>query len=300
MAAVGAARDRAWTRAKAKLLWHASDKLFDLSRAATEALPPSPGRRRHGLPAPLVVSLTSYPPRYASLKPTLKRLLSQTVVADRLILWLTETDRAALPPEIATLSRYGLEIRETPETGPHKKYLEARRRFPEAYIVTVDDDMAYKPTMLAELVGGLAPPVRSVVAHRARRIVLRGEAVAPYWEWPLLREGPAVGDDLLATGSGGVLYPPGALPEAVLDEALLKQLSPRTDDLWLHWMVRRAGYTTTLVARPNRAREWNESQEVALWSGVNRDENDAAIARLTAEFGPILRAGTIATYTKSR
>ena len=39
---------------------------------------------------PVIVSLTSWPPRIASLPPVIDSLLQQTVPADRIILWLAE------------------------------------------------------------------------------------------------------------------------------------------------------------------------------------------------------------------
>ena len=273
-----------------KVAWHVSDKLLDASKAVTDVLPPIGRGRRHGLPANLVVTLTSYPPRYPALKATLKRLLSQTIRADHIILWLTEPDRRALPANILSLQRYGLEIRDTKDYGPHKKYLEARRQFPSAYLVTVDDDMAYKRTMLAQLIASLSPlhNAKSTVAHRARKILIEDGRPRPYWSWPLVENGGLTSEFYLATGSGGTLYPPGSLSDEVLDIETAMSLSPKTDDLWLHWMTRRAGFVTTIVDHPNRAREWNDNQEVALWSGTNRDENDAAIGRLTVHFGPIV------------
>ena len=280
------ALDRFLDNFRGKARRRLANGLFAASSAVTRISPPFPGRRPHGLGAPLVVSLTSYPPRFPLLELTLKRLLSQTLAADHTILWLAECDRRALPSEVERLTRHGLEIRQAADTGPHKKYLEARRRHPDAYLVTVDDDMAYRRTMLGDLVAELPGAPRSIITHRARRMVWRDGDLMPYWNWPLVDRGPLTSPDLLSTGSGGVLYPPGSLLPEVLDEALLLRLSPRTDDLWLHWMVRRAGYTTTLVSRPNRAREWDDSQDVALWRGVNQQENDAAIGRLMERFGP--------------
>ena len=48
-----------------------------------------PGRP-HGLPVPLIISLTSFPARYDTLHLTLKSLMGQSVRPDRVILWLAE------------------------------------------------------------------------------------------------------------------------------------------------------------------------------------------------------------------
>src|SRR3954466_7969070 len=67
--------------------------------------------RPHRLPGELIVSLTSYPPRYPTLAKTLKSLLAQDVWADRTILWLEEKDVSALPDDVRALTEVGLEVR---------------------------------------------------------------------------------------------------------------------------------------------------------------------------------------------
>ncbi len=60
-------------------------------------------RRHHGLPNPLVVSLTSYPPRFPTLHLTLMTLLSQQVLPDRVVLYVFEGDHASLPRDVVAL-----------------------------------------------------------------------------------------------------------------------------------------------------------------------------------------------------
>ena len=65
-------------------------------------------RRRapaHGRSRELIVSLTSYPKRFSTLHLTLKSLLTQSVRPDRVILWLAEADKNAVPPAVAALQR---------------------------------------------------------------------------------------------------------------------------------------------------------------------------------------------------
>ena len=57
--------------------------LRELSR-----FPQHAGAPRHRLPSELIVSLTSYPPRFKTLHLTIKSLLDQTVRPDRIILWI--------------------------------------------------------------------------------------------------------------------------------------------------------------------------------------------------------------------
>jgi hypothetical protein len=108
----------------------------------------------HGLPGPLIISLTSYPARFSSLHLVLRALLSQSVAADRVILWLDPGDEDLLP-RAARLP--GLEIRTCPNWRSYKKIVPTLLEAPEAYIVTADDDIYYRPDWLAGLVAVALP-----------------------------------------------------------------------------------------------------------------------------------------------
>src|SRR5579864_6248399 len=95
----------------------------------------------HGLPGTLVVSLTSYPPRFPTVALTLRCLLTQSIKPDHVILWIAHADEARLPPEVLALRALGLEIRSTEDLRSFKKIVPALRDFPDAFIVTADDDV---------------------------------------------------------------------------------------------------------------------------------------------------------------
>ena len=50
-------------------------------------------KKKHQLPAPLIVSLTSYPVRFKTLPKTLKCLLNQSIIPDKIILWIAYEDK---------------------------------------------------------------------------------------------------------------------------------------------------------------------------------------------------------------
>ncbi len=259
-------------------------------RCARDA-PVRPASRRHGLPGMLIVSLTSYPPRYSTLMPTLKRLLSQSVGADHTILWIAPDNIDALPEDVKLLERDGLEIKITHDLGPHKKYFGARQAFPEAFIMTVDDDVAYPRHMTAELIRQYQPGEKSVIARRARRIAFaktsEGFELKPerYRDWPIVFGGGELSDNLVPTGVGGVLYPPGAISREALDPTAIQRLCFYADDFWLFWMTRRAGYTTRMVRKRSEDREWHNAYEVGLWQ-TNQVDNDDIWRALYQELGP--------------
>lgn len=245
--------------------------------------------RPHGLDTPLIVSLTSYPPRFASLHLVLQSLLRQSVRADRVILWLHAPDREALPP---ACQLPGVEIRTCPDWRSYKKIVPTLIEAPEAHIVTADDDVYYGPDWLERLT---ARAGAGVVAHRAHRVVLDRAADAAsggparprsYDDWQRNIETPAAGPLIFPTGVGGVLYAPGVFHPDVTDAALFQELAPSADDVWLYWMHRLAGSRPEKIGGRFRITEWPGTQEHNL-RGTNLvgDGNDRAVRAMLDRYG---------------
>lgn len=245
-------------------------------------------RRSHCLSAPLIVSLTSYPPRYPTLSLTLKCLLTQTVLPDMVILWLAREDLDKLPQSIRDLERDTcLEIRICQDFRSYKKIVPTLGDFPEAFIVTADDDVFYPARWLEQLVGNWSGASNQIVCHRARRITKDSEGNwQPYKLWPLLRDqrGQSVG--YLPTGVGGVLYPPGSLDPEVLASERFTALCPNADDLWLYWMGRKAGAVYLHLGFNLTPLSWRGSQEVRLGAAnIRNSGNDVQVAALGKHYG---------------
>ena len=106
--------------------------------------------------------------------------------------------------------------------------------FPDAIIVTVDDDVKYHKNMLRSLLELHQQIPDAILAHRAKRI-LPGQ---PYRKWRKYRWYHFLMKRLnmsylnIQTGVGGVLYPPHSLREDMMDIKLFTEIAPTTDDIW--------------------------------------------------------------------
>lgn len=243
--------------------------------------------RRHDLPVRLIVSLTSYPPRFPTLALTLRCLLSQTIRPDALILWVGVDDAANLPPQVLELKTQGLEIRTTRDLGSFKKIIPALEAFPDAAIVTADDDLFYRWRWLEDLVCAARGAPKEIVCHRAHQIRLAGDGKPlPYREWTMesaLQDNAGL---LFPTGAAGVLYPPGALSPATLDIESFQKLCPRADDVWLYWMSRLAQTKVRNLATRQPLIAWRGSQDEALYNAnVFEGQNDVQIRKMIEAFG---------------
>ncbi|SMO32699.1 hypothetical protein SAMN06265221_10162 [Paracoccus laeviglucosivorans] len=251
-----------------------------VAQATAEIMARQTDPRPHGLPAPLIVSLTSYGPRFASLHLVLRSLLNQTVRADRVILWLDACDEASLP-ESARLPR--LEIRTCPDWRSYKKIIPTLIEAPDAFIATADDDIYYRPDWLERLV---AHADAGVVSHRAHRVTLTDGAPRSYDDWQRNIPTPDAGPLIFPTGVGGVLYAPGVFHPDTCRPELFTKLAPSADDVWLYWMHRLAGSRPEKIGGRFRITEWPGSQVQNLRGGnLGGDGNDRAVRAMIEAYG---------------
>lgn len=188
----------------------------------------------------IIVSLTSFPARFESLHLVIKSILCQSMRPDRLILFLDDTVSVGILPESLTaLRKYGLEIEFRPcNMKPHKKYYYAMKEHPESIVITIDDDIMYPNDLISTLYECHKKFENCVIATRSHRILFDNNGqIKKYNEWKWMDEStnsPSM--ELMATGCGGVLYPPHCMSDKLLDYELIKELSLNADDLWLKVM----------------------------------------------------------------
>jgi hypothetical protein len=249
--------------------------------------------RHHGLEVPLVLSLTSYPPRFPALVKTVKSLLLQNTRPDRTVLWIAHEDMPTVPDELRSLESCGFEIRCCADLRSYKKLLPALDAFPGAAIVTADDDVYYDPSWLGALVDAAKASPGCVVAHRMHMALFSSDGrFRPYDEWEMatseVDDRPPDGR-LFPTGVGGVFYPPDCFDPRVADSALAMKICPNADDIWFFWMAELKGTPHRCPQHPIRvSAPWKGSQDVALFQKNWLDRgNDRQIAAMEKTFGRI-------------
>jgi hypothetical protein len=246
----------------------------------------------HTLGTELVISLTSFPPRFPTLHLTIRSLLTQRLAPDRVILWLYAPDALLLPERVRTLTGYGLEIRVIDEDlRSYKKLVPALSTFPSDFLVTADDDLYYPESWLRDLVAAYTPGAKQVIGCRAHQVSRRDDGgLAPYgdWQWEVrdARQGAAV----FLTAGAGALIPPGALPADALDTCIFMQLCPTADDVWVNFMLRLNGFSARKIARTFTVYDWIGTRESALGkTNVIKSGNDAALKAMLARYGDVFR-----------
>lgn len=238
----------------------------------------------------VILSLTSYPNRFGGLDLCIKSLLNQSFKPDKLILYLDDTVQdKEITDNILQLKKYGLEICKRPENiKPHKKYYYALKEHPEDIIITVDDDMIYNRNLIKILINSYNKYPKAVSAIRVHKILTdESGRLKPYNDWKNEYDKidtPSM--QLLATGVGGVLYPPHCMNEEVFNLNNIKKLCLEADDIWLKYM-QVLNNTPVVFAKSRfiRPTEIDNSQEFALnKTNVLENQNDKFIKQMSEKY----------------
>lgn len=216
--------------------------------------------------------MTSFPGAIDYATHAIRSLLRGSVLPDRLVLYLTLADfrTKPLPADLRQLEAdnpvfeirdYGDDIRS------YRKLIPALHDFPNAVVVTVDDDVWYHRHMLRDLLRLHTREPHAVLAHRAKRIKLN----LPYRKWKKYRWYYFILKHIhrdfanLQTGVGGVLYPPGCLEESVINPKLFTKIAPYQDDIWFWAAAALKGYPVIPVPfGHNKPRSLHKPKELSL------------------------------------
>ena len=273
----------------------------------------------------LIFTLSSIPPRFGNIGPTLDSMLAQTAKADRIILYIPETyrhfpDWDGHLPEVPE----GVEIHRVPEDlGPATKILPAIRAFQgtDTNILFGDDDRAYPPEWAEQFLTAQAEHPGCVIAKRglmADRVVKgsaerdlqpRAETREPQHDWefklkflwmrikagrnwrdvrpPERRLFRRSGYIDIFEGCGGVLVRPEFFDEQVFD---IPPEEWSVDDIWLSACLGRRGVPIWLVAHlfspPNTDAQAQAPLAEAMIDGLKRSKaNQAAVRYAKDHFG---------------
>ncbi|MDR2007506.1 MAG: glycosyltransferase, partial [Alphaproteobacteria bacterium] len=191
----------------------------------------------------IIISLTSYPARIETVHLAIEKLLNQTYKADRVILWLARPQfpngNADLPAKLLTQKEQGLEIEWLDEDiCSFKKLIPALEKYPDALIITADDDLFYPNNWLQELL--LAYNKNPHVVHAARTRTIQFNNIGliiPYRNWPFSKKDNVPKYSTFFTGIGGVVWKKEFLHPDVFKKDLFMKLAPRADDIWFWAMA---------------------------------------------------------------
>lgn len=225
----------------------------------------------------LVLSLTTYGKRIDTVELVIRSLMSQTLRADKIVLWLDELEFAAnnIPVGLAKLESEQFSVQYCPNYKSYKKLVPSIQQFPDAVIITFDDDLIYPPNLVQDLFLAHQKVPSAVVTSRGRIIdVDENKSISSYNKWQFMQnDQAAISADycLLPVGYGGVLYPPHSLHAKTTDSSLFMQLAPSADDIWFKCMAMLMDTPTIILPLKcsSQLQTIENSQEESLSQAVN-------------------------------
>lgn len=187
----------------------------------------------------VIVSLSTFGDRIHAVALTIETLLEQTMKPNRIILNLGRQyeGRGKIPGSLRLLEKRGVELRFTPDIGPYTKLLPVLKDFPNATIITTDDDVLYNFDFISNMVNEHIQHPNEIMTSRCRCMELKGSrAFSKFLSWSYVPNDGGASIKFIPESYMGVLYPPGSLDDRVFDEKTFMSLCPSTDDFWFKAM----------------------------------------------------------------
>lgn len=199
----------------------------------------------------VIVSLTSFGRRVYDVYLAIESIMQGSVKPNKFILWLSkdEFEREVLPVTLQNQRKRGLEIRFCEDFFSYKKIIPTLREYPNANVITIDDDLIYNYDFVENLVACHLKNPGCICAGRIHRITMNEDGtIRKYMDWDWEQGNGTEASALnFFTGCGGVLYPQAkSLHENVFDTSTFLGICKSADDVWLNAMARLQG---TLVVK---------------------------------------------------
>lgn len=242
----------------------------------------------------IIVSLTTYPERFFSIEKTLISILNQTIKPDRIIVWLG-SDVNIIPNSLLQFEKYGITfIRKKENLMPHKKYFYAMQEFPNDIVITIDDDVIYQKTLIEGLLQTYKKHPDCICANRVHFITTKANGTLHnYNNWIndfRLTKKPSY--RLIATGTGGVLYPPHLIPEFAFNTKNIENICLKADDIWLKFSesINHVKVAWSPTKYLNSCCQIQGSQKISLSKeNTGNSKNDEYIANCETFFATSLK-----------
>lgn len=237
----------------------------------------------------VIVSLTTFPARIGATWITVESILRQSKPPGCIVIVLAEDEfyGAEVPHSITRLESRGVEILWTSKNGrSYNKLIPTRAKYPNRPIVTVDDDVYYPPWMLSSLLESWTRHPDAIVGHRGWTVSVSDGRLLSYPDWPAADSSTA-SHLVFLTGVGGILYPPGILPDALLlNLSLATELCPTADDVWFWAVAQSSGVPRHCLGNQGHrlihAQELTPSLASVNW---HEGQNDVQVASAVDYFG---------------
>jgi len=203
----------------------------------------------------IIVSLTSFGKRVNEVYLAIESIMQGTLKPNRIVLWLAvdEFGGRVLPQTLQRQQKRGLQIEFCKDIRSYKKIVPAMVKYPDACVVTIDDDAMYEFDLLENLIRRHQENPDDICACRMHRIAL-GDQNKPksYLQWDMLVYPKEKSNLHFLTSGGGTLFPPHCFDEEFFNEDAFMSLCPYADDVWINAMIWKSGKQISKVYTHSR------------------------------------------------
>lgn len=192
----------------------------------------------------VIVSLTSFGKRINEVYLAIESIMQGTLKPNRIVLWLAENEfrEKVLPQTLQRQQKRGLQIEFCDDIKSFKKIIPTIEKYPDACIVTIDDDVMYEFDLLENLIRTHLDHPNDICTCRMHRITL-DEQNRPqsYLKWDMLIYPEESSNLHFLTSGGGTLFPPHCFNDEMTNRDAFMRLCPYADDIWINAMILLSG-----------------------------------------------------------
>jgi len=185
----------------------------------------------------IIVSLTTFSNRVYEVYLAIESIMQQTMKPNRIILWLEEDLKDfKLPVFLLNQIKRGLEIKYCKNIKSYKKLIPSLIAFPQAAIITIDDDALYFFDLIENIINEHIKHPDYILCGRMYLMKLKNKKPDKYSKWIEGYNSTEVSPLNFPTGIGGILYPPNCFTKEVLNEDVFTDICKFADDIWFKAM----------------------------------------------------------------
>lgn len=243
----------------------------------------------HSKEKEIIISLTTHGKRIHSVFRTIECMFQQTYKANRIVLWLGNKEYNninELPITLQNQIKRGLEVKFVKDIRSYTKLIYALKLFPNAAIITIDDDILYPCDFIEKLVFSHSNHPTAICCNAVRHLELKTpKKFYPYRKNELETKITQHYSCYIAEGFAGILYPPYALSNEVFNEKIFLSLAPNADDIWFKAMA--LLNNTPLITTRYENNVWDfilideDVQDIGLINkNVYEDRNDKQLSAI--------------------
>lgn len=229
---------------------------------------------------PIVVSLTTYGKKIHEVYLVIESIFQQTVRPNKVILWLSDKHFSLdnIPVVLRRQMERGLEIRFCNDVRSYTKVIYAFEEFPNAHVISVDDDIVYPFDMIESFLCAYKNNPNRIYFNRGHRMLFdkKNQKMFPYLDW--CKAGYAKDSSILNLPLGvyGIFYPASIINKEVLNKSVFLDICPMADDVWFKAMSLINGVECSAVS--DGAVNMNDFISIEL-------DREKALARTNVDLG---------------